>query len=455
MDCPLSTFTLLLSVIGLMHGGVHAVRKSTITGQVLHSTDLATGAAGYNEETILQKYCLPMEITDKVKCKEQVDKVEKECTSKIQEVRDKPVLARFNAFLSVCVERDRIKLLGMTPPEDDKRMGGIGRAVKVCELDVYDVCQAWTCPTWCEMSHKQKDASDSCKTNCQDLCDNVNMIAGSISPDEDTEATAYKKLQEMQKKDNGIILQALLREHIVKCVCQRRTWKLNKEDWGDVCYKGSQALKPKQKWCDWDAMPSWQALKKEAKVTEYSTSPQCGVKAGVVFKMELTHDSAPTKTDRESLRGDIAAALTQEDGAEQVLGARQVIHLATRHVKDNEYSIELQITNSAWEGTGEDDALKVTTALKKLFQNCEASEEENPLTVVGGPDSYPALADFKARITAKGCPRVVAAKIEGDMSGPPGFGQAGDTAKPGESGAQTTTASLLVFSVIAAATSAH
>jgi len=451
-----STVVLIVGAIAVLLGGLaygsRVSHKNNV--QTQGSMDVDIMASNVNKN-VQKHYCSPRGVTDDAKCKALLEKVEKDCEDKRKKLKKNKVLKFVPDFLKACDESAQIKLLEKSPA-DDKLMGDLGRAVKVCELGVNHVCNAWTCPTWCEMSNKEAtEKVKACKSKCHEQCDNVNIIAGSIAPDEAEDdadrKTAYEKLKEMQTDDSSIILQAMLREHIVKCTCQRRTWKLNKDTWGDVCYQGSQGLQPKQLWCEWDEMPSWQALKEDSKTEEYSTKPKCAVKAGVVLKVSLS--KKPSKSQRVSMHGELLAKIITKLPEENI-GRREVIDLSLVKV-DSLYSNELQITNPDWEGSGEDDAIKVKNALfnkgesNGILQECNAEERV---------DLGETLEDFGACITdPPGAPRMVAAKGDND-SGPPADYYKDAPAQDsgdGGSGAAQISASALVFLVVAAAASVH
>merc|ERR1719329_913582 len=59
----------------------------------------------------------------------------------------------------------------------------------------------------------------------------------------------YKKMKSEGKAPE---LEALLREHIVKCVC------VNRQENTHDCYSGSQGIPKGKPWCEFDGTPSWQ-----------------------------------------------------------------------------------------------------------------------------------------------------------------------------------------------------
>jgi len=131
----------------------------------------------------------------------------------------------------------------------------IKKATKACELEVLSVCQKSSCPSQ-NMIQKTKGI------NCEEKCKSVVKTAfriGEIECDEDEDWADCQRRhnEELEKSGRDVALEALSREHLVKCVCVSSEHK-------DTCYEGGLGLKRGQKWCEWNNTPSWRKLLAEA-----------------------------------------------------------------------------------------------------------------------------------------------------------------------------------------------
>jgi hypothetical protein len=125
--------------------------------------------------------------------------------------------------------------------------------VKDCETDVLAACKQYGGPVW-KKSIQSEENSD-------EACEQVMLSAfqtGVLECNKDKET--WEECQAKHVKaliDAGRIpaLEALVREHFVKCVCVKR----NPSEEG-ICYQGSLGLKPGEKWCEWHDTPSWRPL---------------------------------------------------------------------------------------------------------------------------------------------------------------------------------------------------
>merc|ERR1719265_2440920 len=98
---------------------------------------------------------------------------------------------------------------------------------------------------------------------------------------EKIEKCVEKFYAKLRSKGKAPELAALLREHVVKCVC------VNRQDDTSDCYSGSQGIPKGKKWCEFDGTPSWQKLLKNAKMKPDVAAPSCSTTEGKVQKSLL------------------------------------------------------------------------------------------------------------------------------------------------------------------------
>lgn len=147
-------------------------------------------------------------------------------------------------------------------------------AAKACGTKSMDVCVAATCPTYCAL--KKRDDCD-CKTLCNETSKKM-WGTGSIQCSDDNKWSECIDAHHSKLKEDGRIpeLEAIFREHTLKCVCVSRL----KDD--SMCYQGSQGITPGQKWCEFNKNPSWQLLLKSEKPaawkSDWLNEPKCSLK---------------------------------------------------------------------------------------------------------------------------------------------------------------------------------
>eukprot|EP00747_Dinoflagellata_sp_TGD_P023354 gnl/TRDRNA2_/TRDRNA2_129749_c0_seq2.p1 gnl/TRDRNA2_/TRDRNA2_129749_c0~~gnl/TRDRNA2_/TRDRNA2_129749_c0_seq2.p1 ORF type:complete len:232 (+),score=33.46 gnl/TRDRNA2_/TRDRNA2_129749_c0_seq2:262-957(+) len=128
----------------------------------------------------------------------------------------------------------------------------IKEAVHKCEPEVTSVCRNSACPT----KNLIKRTKDDCEGLCETAVFETAFHTGELECDEgeSMEACKYRKFKALKSQFRDPILEALVREHLLKCVCVTR------DPDNRVCYEGTLGLKQGQKWCEWHDAPSWRKL---------------------------------------------------------------------------------------------------------------------------------------------------------------------------------------------------
>lgn len=153
----------------------------------------------------------------------------------------------------------------------------IKKAAQACEPMAWKNCVAVTCPTFCALKN---DKNCDCKKMCKNTFQKM-WKTGSIgcAPPNSWGKCLDEHRAQLEKEDRIPELEAISREHILKCVCVSRL----KND--DMCYTGSQGITPGQRWCDFNKNPSWRRLLAAKKPTDGSWptdwvehQPDCSLK---------------------------------------------------------------------------------------------------------------------------------------------------------------------------------
>jgi len=180
---------------------------------------------------------------------------------------------RFSGKMRICTELFAIKE-DIIYDEQNLPKQTIKLAVEACEPKAMEVCVAATCPTFCALTKR-----DGC--NCKELCVEASETmwgTGSIQcSDGEKWSECINDHHSKLKKDGRIPeLEAIFREHTLKCVCVSRL-----KDYS-MCYEGSQGITPGQTWCEFNKNPSWRALLKSEKPpawkSDWLNEPKCSLK---------------------------------------------------------------------------------------------------------------------------------------------------------------------------------
>jgi len=145
----------------------------------------------------------------------------------------------------------------------------IRRAAQVCEPMAWHNCVHSTCPTYCALDDIRKNRKSSSDCNCNEMCYTTftNMWnTGMISCKNKPWSECITDLSDvLEAKGRVSDIEAITREHILKCVCVNRMVN------DDICYMGSQGVEPGKRWCDFNKNPSWARLLKDNKPSEWES----------------------------------------------------------------------------------------------------------------------------------------------------------------------------------------
>jgi len=140
----------------------------------------------------------------------------------------------------------------------------IKEAARTCQADVYRVCMEYGCPVENLVTGGTQACEEKCTTALQ-----MAFFTGEMECDaKDTWFECNEKKAEELAAGRSKALEALVREHFVKCVC------VNRPSNQDVCYQGDLGLQQgpivdgtpswHQKWCEWHETPSWMRILEQA-----------------------------------------------------------------------------------------------------------------------------------------------------------------------------------------------
>jgi len=225
-----------------------------------------------------KKYCAAHhELRKNAACVEQVASREQTCTKWYSDMQDAGSDFKRNIlFFSppegcrtfFAEKEDIMYQLDNPPPQTIKN------AVKACEPEALRVCIQSTCPTFCALTDADC-AGDACKSICETQ-GHAMWKTGAIECEKDQ---AWGKcmadhVEKLKKAGRFHALEAISREHLLKCVCVSRL----KDDGNGICHQGSQGIQFPQKWCEFNKSPSWQQLlnsRNSSMTDEWTTAPTC------------------------------------------------------------------------------------------------------------------------------------------------------------------------------------
>jgi len=129
----------------------------------------------------------------------------------------------------------------------------IKEAARTCLADVYKVCMEYGCPVVSLVTGGTQACEEKCDTALQ-----MAFFTGEMECDaKDTWfGCNEKKAKELAAAGRSKALEALVREHFVKCVF------VNRPSNQDV--QSSLGLQQGQKWCEWHETPSWMRILEQA-----------------------------------------------------------------------------------------------------------------------------------------------------------------------------------------------
>lgn len=161
------------------------------------------------------------------------------------------------------------KLIAADQIEEIPQM--IKDAAKICTPAVKEVCASWTCPTYNKINNIE--------LNCTKVCEKVGSTMWGTG--QMTNCTKDKSHNDCMKEINDELirthrikeLEALTREHALKCMCVHRSVD-NLYCFNDDADDASMGIPMGKSWCDFDATPSWQGMIKEKEWSRPDNYPE-------------------------------------------------------------------------------------------------------------------------------------------------------------------------------------
>jgi hypothetical protein len=226
-----------------------------------------------------EKYCIQFKIKDN--CEQAAMAKQAECTAHFEamdaagqgsvaygKLRFDPKTWQCSNFFAA---KEDIIYKEENPPADTIR-----RAVQACEPMAKEVCRTATCPTYCSLQGREDcDCGQICEATSKKMWGTGSIDCAPPRRWSECINEHHAKLTEDKRIAE---LEAISREHILKCVC------VSHQQDDSVCYQGSQGIAPGQKWCEFNRNPSWRHLLESKKPSDWQSDwsaghePNCSLK---------------------------------------------------------------------------------------------------------------------------------------------------------------------------------
>lgn len=200
----------------------------------------------------------------------------KDCTKESSRVKKRTCELNQAAAQNELAKQNNYRKPKMTEAERaaQRKAAGKGRvkdATQTCEQVFDKPCwdeglKTGYCKTWCLAQEYSKRLSPEenekqCERRCPEICtysrtnvwrnhgEDAKLIAATKTNDLKAKKLAEAALRKSGTQIHFLQIEAMLREHLVKCICVHR--QLDPEDDQSGCHQGGQGLAPNQKWCEW------------------------------------------------------------------------------------------------------------------------------------------------------------------------------------------------------------